>query len=57
MIELSDEEIPSIDKLGRIIRFEAGDIIYEQGSLGTNLYVLVEGQVTLERKADLGHFR
>jgi len=55
--ELSDEEIQSIDELGRMIRFKAGDTIYEQGSLGTNLYVLAEGQVALERRADLGNSR
>ncbi len=52
--ELSDAEILPIAKLGRIEAFEAGETVYTQGSLGTKLYVLSEGQVHLERKKDLG---
>ena len=55
--ELSDNELRSIAKLGRIEKFRAGEIIYEQDSLGTKLYVLSEGQVSLERKTDLGDTR
>ena len=55
--ELSDQEILSIAKLGRIEKFEAGDKIYEQGSSGTKLYILSEGHVALERKVDLGNTR
>ena len=55
--ELSDNELESIAKLGRIEKFESGEKIYEQGSIGTKLYILSEGRVTLERRVDLGGVR
>jgi signal-transduction protein with cAMP-binding, CBS, and nucleotidyltransferase domain len=55
--ELSDHELHSIAKLCRIEEFGAGDIIYQQGSIGTKLYILAKGLVTLERKIDLGGTR
>jgi CRP-like cAMP-binding protein len=55
--ELSDTELGSIAKLGRIEKFEPGEKIYEQGSIGTKLYILSQGRVTLERTVDLGGHR
>lgn len=55
--ELSNNELRSIADLCQIEEFEAGDKIYEQGSIGTKLYVLATGRVTLERKFDLGGIR
>jgi len=55
--ELSDNELGSIAKLGSIEKFESGEKIYEQGSIGTKLYILSEGRVTLERRVDLGGVR
>jgi signal-transduction protein with cAMP-binding, CBS, and nucleotidyltransferase domain len=55
--ELSDNELQSIAQLCRIEKFEAGDIIYQQDSIGTKLYILARGHVTLERKMDLGGTR
>lgn len=55
--ELSDTELGSIASLGRIEKFEPGEKIYEQGSIGTKLYILSQGRVTLERKVDLGDRR
>jgi len=52
--DLSDKEIRSIAKLGRIEKFKAGETIYEQDTIGTKLYILSEGQVSLERRVDLG---
>jgi len=51
--ELSDKDLQSIVDLGRIEKFKAGDTILEQGSLGTKIYILSKGQVSLERRADL----
>ena len=51
--ELSDNELRSIANLCQIEKFEAGDQIYEQDSIGTKLYFLAKGRVTLERKIDL----
>lgn len=52
--ELSEKELQAIAELGRMESFKAGDTIFGQGSLGTNLYILSKGQVSLERKVDLG---
>ena len=51
--ELSDRDLQPIVDLGRIEKFKAGDIILEQGSLGTKIYILSKGQVSLERRAEL----
>ena len=55
--ELSDKELRSIAKLGSIEKFEAGEKIYEQSSIGTKLYILFKGHVALERRIDLGGVR
>ena len=51
--ELSDNELRSIANLCQIEEFKPGDKIYEQDSIGTKLYILARGRVTLERKIDL----
>jgi CRP/FNR family transcriptional regulator, cyclic AMP receptor protein len=55
--ELSGNELRSIAQLCRIEEFETGDIIYQQDSIGTKLYILASGHVALERKIDLGGTR
>ena len=55
--QLSEKELLSIANLGRIKKYEAGEIIYEQGALGTKLYVLSKGQASLYRRIDLGNAR
>lgn len=55
--QLSEKEFLSIANLGSIKEYEAGEIIYEQGVLGTKLYVLSKGQVSLYRRIDLGNDR
>ena len=55
--ELSENELLSIANLCRMEAFEAGDLIYIQNSVGTKLYILSTGRVTLERTIDLGGTR
>ena len=55
--ELSDRELKSIAKLCKIEKFNVGDSIYSQGGVGEKLYVLAEGEVTLERTIDIGDQR
>jgi CRP-like cAMP-binding protein len=55
--ELSDKEIRSIAKLCNIEKFNVGDSIYAQDGVGKKLYVLAEGEVTLERTIDIGDQR
>jgi len=51
--ELSDNELRSIANLCQVEEFKAGDKIYEQGGIGSKLYILATGRVSLERKIDL----
>ena len=51
--ELKDEELSPIVKLGHVEEYKAGETIYEQGSIGTKLYILSEGLVSLHRKFKL----
>jgi CRP-like cAMP-binding protein len=55
--ELSDKELKSIAKLCKIEKFNVGESIYSQGGRGEKLYVLAEGEVTLERTIDIGDQR
>ncbi len=52
--DLSDQELKSIAGLAKIEKFNAGDTIYTQKSIGRKLYVLAEGQVLLERTMNIG---
>lgn len=51
---LSEKELRSIASLAKIEKFNAGEVIYTQGSIGRKLYVLAQGQVVLERTMSLG---
>lgn len=55
--ELTDEELSPIVKLGHVEEYRAGETIYEQGSIGTKLYILSEGLVSLHRKFKLDDSR
>ena len=55
--ELSDKELRHFAKLGSVQEYEAGDTIFEQGSIATKLFILSKGQVSLRRKLDLGNTR
>lgn len=52
--DLEKKEIENIATICSMETFEAGDSIFRQGDYGGNLYVIVEGQVFLERATDLG---
>ena len=52
--DLEKKEIENIATICSMEIFEAGDSIFRQGDYGGNLYVIVEGQVFLERATDLG---
>jgi hypothetical protein len=55
--DLSDQELSSIVELGRIEEYESGGLIYKGGALGTRLYVLSKGQVSLLRRIKLDDTR
>ena len=51
---LTKEELEPIASLGRIENYQAGENIFRQGEQGNTIYIIKEGQVTLERSVDLG---
>ena len=55
--ELPPEVLAAVAELGTIEEYEAGETIYEQGSLGDNLYILSQGEVALYRRVDLADRR
>ena len=53
-VNLSDEEIKPIIALSQIEYYQPWHTIYHQGQKGTKIYIIKEGQVTLEHSLDLG---
>jgi CRP-like cAMP-binding protein len=51
---LAEEELNAIASMGSIEVYDAGDEIFQQGNVGTRLYVLSEGHISLYRKMELG---
>ena len=49
---LSDDQLKAIAQLGREKTFEPGEEIFKQGQRAKNLYVLLDGVVTLRIKAE-----
>ncbi len=52
---LDAEEIGRVAGLCEPVTYEAGEFVFQQGDFGEHLYVIVDGQVFLERNMDLGH--
>jgi CRP/FNR family cyclic AMP-dependent transcriptional regulator len=52
--DLENNNIRTIANLCRIETFEAGEFVFQQGDFGDRVYIIVEGQVSLERSVDLG---
>jgi CRP-like cAMP-binding protein len=53
--ELPEDEIRAIAALFRMESYDAGGIIFRQGDLGRRIYLIKEGQASLERKVNLGN--
>lgn len=51
---LEKNNIEKIASLCHMATYEAGENVFRQGDFGENLYIIAEGQVTLERAMDLG---
>jgi CRP-like cAMP-binding protein len=54
---LNDNELESIAKMGKIEEYNTGDEIFKQGSVGTKLYILSKGFISLYRNIHLGKNR
>ena len=55
--KLGPDAIAGIAGLCDVKEYPAGDYIFRQGDVGEDLYVMIEGQVELERSVDLGDKR
>ena len=52
--DLNDEQIRAMAGAFRIERYAVGEAIFKQGDLGEKIFLIEEGQVTLERNVNLG---
>ena len=54
---LEKADIEKIARLCEVEIFEPGQPIFRQGDFGDRIYIIVEGQVFLERARDLGNLK
>ena len=47
---LSNQELEFVSDLSRPRKFQAGQVIFEEGELGDSLYVIVQGEVEVARR-------
>ncbi len=53
-IGLQQDDIRKVATLCKAQTYDVGDFVFRQGDLGESLYIIVKGQVYLERATDLG---
>ena len=51
---LEAPELSEISNLGQMMTFQNGEYVFRQGDYGEHIYVIVDGQIYLERTVDLG---
>ena len=54
LVTLTQEEINPIISLCHTEQYQPGEAIFHQGDQGNKIYIIKEGQVSLERSVDLG---
>jgi len=54
LVTLSEEEIKPIISLCHTEHYQPGEAIFHQGDQENKIYIIKEGQVSLERSVDLG---
>ena len=54
LVTLSKEEINPIISLCHTEQYQPGEAIFHQGDQGNKIYIIKEGQVSLEHSVDLG---
>ena len=52
--DLSDEHLRTLAKVFQVEEYNAGEYIFRQGELGLRIYLIDQGQVSLERTINLG---
>ena len=51
---LKARELSEISNLGQMMTYQNGEYVFRQGDYGEHIYIIVEGQIYLERTVDLG---
>lgn len=51
---LADENIRKVASLCREVTFDIGESVFDQGDFCEHLYIIIKGQVHLERSMDMG---
>jgi len=54
---LTEDQLRSIAGMGSMKSYRAGDELFRKGDLGTSLYILARGQISLYRELHLGESR
>ena len=54
---LADENIRKVASLWRTVTYSTGEAVFKQGDYGEHLYLIVEGQIHLERSMNMGNRR
>ncbi|MGD9364254.1 MAG: cyclic nucleotide-binding domain-containing protein [Desulfobacteraceae bacterium] len=52
---LADESIEKVAQMCQEVAFDTGESVFKQGDYGEHLYIIVEGQVHLERSMNMGN--
>ncbi len=55
--DISPSYLETISGFCSIDKYEAGSYIFQQGDLGEDLYIIIEGYVFLERTMDVGNHK
>lgn len=51
---LADETIEKVAQLCQEVAFDTGESVFKQGDYGEHLYIIIDGQIFLERSMNLG---
>jgi CRP/FNR family cyclic AMP-dependent transcriptional regulator len=51
---LGTRELSEISNLGQMMTFQNEEYVFRQGDYGEHIYIIVDGQIYLERTVDLG---
>jgi len=49
---LTDDEVSKLGSIAKIERYRSGDVIFNEGDEGGNLYIVAEGKVRLLKRLD-----
>ncbi len=50
---LETRELSEVSNLGQVLTYQSGEYVFRQGDYGEHIYIIVDGQIYLERTVDL----